>query len=401
MRKIVRRLLQLLELVRLTALSTIFSIAGAVTAITLKHLLDTPQPLESILPGEAHLYRWQHGHIFYKELGKNDAPPILLLHTLGIDASSHEMRNIMKPLTQMYHVYALDLLGFGLSDRPRLDYTAETYIDLLHDFLTDIVEQPATLLASQYSSAYALAIAQRFPKLCERLILISPQTEPEKGALSSLAKIPGLSFVLYALLTTRLALDLTLRQQHQEKSSVSDKEYRYATTHRFGAEHAPLAHLAGKLTPMPSEQAVSIQQPNVIFLGEYGLASHQTRIDTDSVSTQTRMICIPNVGTAVHEQHPEGLIEHIRAWSQKIVPVQKLAPVEKYVPAQETTLVEQPAPVQQSIPVVEAYCVKCKKETVMRDPREVTMKNGRPAVQRTCSICGAGQYRIGKLSLDV
>ncbi len=38
--------------------------------------------------------------------------------------------------------------------------------------------------------------------------------------------------------------------------------------------------------------------------------------------------------------------------------------------------------------MAEAYCVKCEKKTEMKDPHEVTMKNGKPAMKGTCSVCG-------------
>jgi RNase P subunit RPR2 len=43
---------------------------------------------------------------------------------------------------------------------------------------------------------------------------------------------------------------------------------------------------------------------------------------------------------------------------------------------------------------MEAYCVKCKKKTEIKDPKEVTMKNGRPAVTGTCTVCGTKVFRI-------
>lgn len=45
---------------------------------------------------------------------------------------------------------------------------------------------------------------------------------------------------------------------------------------------------------------------------------------------------------------------------------------------------------------MEAYCVKCKAKKEMKDPAEVTMKNGKPATKGTCPDCGTGMYRIGK-----
>jgi hypothetical protein len=41
-----------------------------------------------------------------------------------------------------------------------------------------------------------------------------------------------------------------------------------------------------------------------------------------------------------------------------------------------------------------AYCVKCRKKTLMVETQKVTMKNGRPAVRGKCSNCGTGMYKI-------
>lgn len=41
-----------------------------------------------------------------------------------------------------------------------------------------------------------------------------------------------------------------------------------------------------------------------------------------------------------------------------------------------------------------AYCVKCKDKKEMQAAKEVTMKNGRPAMQGTCGDCGTGMYKI-------
>jgi len=45
--------------------------------------------------------------------------------------------------------------------------------------------------------------------------------------------------------------------------------------------------------------------------------------------------------------------------------------------------------------MAEAYCVKCKAKKEMAKPEEVTMKNGRPAIQGVCPDCGTKLFRIG------
>ena len=45
---------------------------------------------------------------------------------------------------------------------------------------------------------------------------------------------------------------------------------------------------------------------------------------------------------------------------------------------------------------VEAYCMKCREKREMKNPQQITMKNGRPATQGTCPCCGTKMFRIGK-----
>ncbi len=44
---------------------------------------------------------------------------------------------------------------------------------------------------------------------------------------------------------------------------------------------------------------------------------------------------------------------------------------------------------------MEAYCVKCKAKREIKNPKQVTMKNGRPATEGTCPVCGTKIFRIG------
>ena len=45
---------------------------------------------------------------------------------------------------------------------------------------------------------------------------------------------------------------------------------------------------------------------------------------------------------------------------------------------------------------MQAYCLKCRAKREMRSPDLVTLKNGRPATQGACPVCGTKMYRIGK-----
>jgi hypothetical protein len=45
---------------------------------------------------------------------------------------------------------------------------------------------------------------------------------------------------------------------------------------------------------------------------------------------------------------------------------------------------------------MEAYCFKCRAKREISNPEAVTLKNGRPATQGTCPVCGTKVFRIGK-----
>jgi hypothetical protein len=49
---------------------------------------------------------------------------------------------------------------------------------------------------------------------------------------------------------------------------------------------------------------------------------------------------------------------------------------------------------REGMAAVEAYCVKCREKREIKDPQEVTLKNGRPALKGTCAVCGTGLFRM-------
>ena len=51
---------------------------------------------------------------------------------------------------------------------------------------------------------------------------------------------------------------------------------------------------------------------------------------------------------------------------------------------------------KEEVNMVQAYCVKCRAKKEMKDPKSITMKNGKPATQGTCPTCGTKMFRIGK-----
>ena len=47
---------------------------------------------------------------------------------------------------------------------------------------------------------------------------------------------------------------------------------------------------------------------------------------------------------------------------------------------------------------MQAYCMKCRTKREMKDTKSIIMKNGKPATQGVCPVCGTKMFRIGKSS---
>jgi Zn finger protein HypA/HybF involved in hydrogenase expression len=53
------------------------------------------------------------------------------------------------------------------------------------------------------------------------------------------------------------------------------------------------------------------------------------------------------------------------------------------------------SPYKKGVNRMQAYCVKCRAKREMTDAKAVTMKNGKPATQGVCPVCGTKMFRIG------
>ncbi len=102
---------------------------------------------------------------------KGEGKPLILIH--GYGAGMWVWEKQIDFLSQFYRVYALDLIGHGFSDRPKIDYTPEAYIHFLKDFMDGVGIEKAILIGNSMGGGIAWAVAALFPERVERLILIN------------------------------------------------------------------------------------------------------------------------------------------------------------------------------------------------------------------------------------
>jgi len=246
------------------------------------------RPAFSALDGEPDLYSWRDGLVYYEVQG--EGMPIVLLHDLGMVSSSYQMKPLVERLAAGYKVYTMDWLGYGLSTRPETEYTAGAYEQLLGDFLTDVVKEPAVLVAAGKAAAYAVCLASRRPELVTRLVLICPEglempPSPRRlallTALRALLKAPVLGTFVFNLLASRPALGWYLRNRIFFDAALASEEvleYAWVTAHQPGARWAPLSNWTGLTTLAVADDLVALQQPVLIGWGQQARQTPVERI---------------------------------------------------------------------------------------------------------------------------
>lgn len=189
-------------------------------------------------------YKFNNYKVNYVELGDKSKPPILLIH--GFGASVYHWRYNIPVLARDYHVYAMDLLGFGLSEKPIIEYNAEIWRDQTLSFIENVIYKETgkstvvagnslggftALYASSNSDQYnkklingciLLNAAGRFKQLSEDPSKISPKPEWQEKITTFIQRlIISISFI-YTKQPARI--EQVLKQVYPVNPNMVDSE---------------------------------------------------------------------------------------------------------------------------------------------------------------------------------
>ena len=109
--------------------------------------------------------------VFYREAGRTDAPPLLLLH--GFPTAGHMFRGLIPALSDRFHIIAPDLPGFGQSDMPARDkfsYTFAKLADVIERFTEVIGLSRFAIYAFDYGAPTGFRLAVRHPERITAII---------------------------------------------------------------------------------------------------------------------------------------------------------------------------------------------------------------------------------------
>lgn len=112
------------------------------------------------------------GHRIHYLRAGDAGPRLLLLHGGIIDAAHLSWGAVIKPLAEDHRVVAPDLLGYGESDQPAVDYTMERHVRTVEGFVDELDLAPVTVVGLSMGGGIGLGLALDSPDLLDRLVLV-------------------------------------------------------------------------------------------------------------------------------------------------------------------------------------------------------------------------------------
>lgn len=204
--------------------------------------------------------------LHYLEQGAGE--PLLLVHGLG--ASTFSFRRNIPDLARDFHVFALDLMGFGYSERPaRGDYSQTGHATRLADFIYAVGLDRAVVVGHSMGGAIALRAAAMFPERVERLVLVGSARPNDLRGLSVMRLLRPLTPLIAAAAYRNPRLpSRVLRSIVYDPSRIDEEtiEGYVAPMHAKGhlAAFGQLAADAGRDQTMRMED---VRQPALIIQG--------------------------------------------------------------------------------------------------------------------------------------
>lgn len=271
---------------------------------------------------ENYFYDWRFGKIRYQKKGKGT--PLLFIHDLTIGSSSYEFHRLINNLTEKHEIYSIDLLGYGLSDKPSMTYTNNLYEQLINDFIKNVIGKKTSVVATGESVPFVIMACHNNPEIMNKIICINPQSLylqnqiPSKQ--TSLFKIfietPVVGTFIYHILSNRTSIEQTFQKQyffHPEE--IREKYiYNYLEAAHLGSYHAKytFASYAGKYMNMNILYELKGINNSILMIGGEEEENIKTTIENYKYyNAAIEDVYIPETRHLPQLEAPDAVLEQI------------------------------------------------------------------------------------------
>jgi pimeloyl-ACP methyl ester carboxylesterase len=114
---------------------------------------------------------WQIRYTYIRPTEYQNTTPLILLH--GFGASIGHWRHNLEVLGTHHTVYALDMLGFGASEKATANYSVELWVEQVYEFWRAFIRQPVILVGNSIGSLISLVAAAAHPDMVQGIVMMS------------------------------------------------------------------------------------------------------------------------------------------------------------------------------------------------------------------------------------
>jgi len=279
-------------------------------------------------------WEWQGYKSVYTVQGEGQ--PLLLIHGFGASIG-HWRKNIPVLADAGYQVFALDLLGFGGSEKPALDYSVELWQQQLYDFWASHIKQPTVFVGNSIGGLLALMMMTEYPELTAGGVLINSagglNHRPEElqfplnvvmGTFTKLVSTPGIGEFVFNQVRRKSQIRNTLKQVYRDRAAITEElvDLLYLPSCDPGAQNVFASVLSAPPGPKPDDLLPHRQCPLLVLWGEddpwtpiQGAKIYQ---DLSQDDRDVEFYPIPQAGHCAHDEKPEQVNQLMLNWLNRI-----------------------------------------------------------------------------------
>jgi len=260
------------------------------------------------------------GRLAYYRDDSASGRPLVLIHSLNAAPSVFEMKPLFDHYRSRRPVFALDLPGFGHSERGERAYSPELYAAAIEDFMGEVVREvvagPADFVALSLGAELVARLALERPELVRSLALISPTGfshaalpgEQTSRRVRKVLLLPGLGELLFSLVTSWRSLRFFLDRSFEGPVPEAMIEYAHASAHRPGAKYAPFSFLSGQIFTRHAFDRLyaDLEQPALVLYDEDPNVSFERLPEWLEGGSQRRALRIAPTRGLPHWEQPEA-----------------------------------------------------------------------------------------------
>jgi len=241
----------------------------------------------------------------YAAAGQGE-PPLLLIH--GFDSSQLEFRRLWPLLGVYRQTWAVDLLGFGFSDRALSPTLSPGAIKLhLYSFWQQMIGRPAVLVGASMGGAAAIDFALTYPEAVTALVLIDSAGFAAGPAMDKFM-VPPLDSLATAFLRSPRVRRSISRQAYFNKALVTADSELCAALHLQAPrwKEALIIFTKSSGYNFLSNKITQISHPTLIIWGEQDrILGTKDALRFKQAISHSELVWIPECGHVPHLEKPE------------------------------------------------------------------------------------------------